>query len=43
MDFFSRQTGQTLVNWFHYTLTLNQSQFSVRWGILDVEVEDGRL
>ena len=36
-------TGQTPVNWSHYTLTLNQSQFSVRWGILDAEMEDGRL
>ena len=43
MDFFSYQTGQTPVNWSHYTLTLNQSQFSVRWGILDAEMEDGRL
>ena len=43
MGFFSYQTGQTPVNWSHYTLTLNQSQFSVRWEILDAEMEDGRL
>ena len=41
--FFSYQTGQTPVKWSHYTLTLNQSQFSVRWGILDAEMEDGHL
>ena len=35
--------GPTPVSWLPLTLTQNQLLFSVTWGILDVEMGDGRL